>query len=64
MELFIVYRRCASYLKEKNIEIAANYEGNLLTVQEAAGFQIFIARMDDELLAMWNAPCNTPYFKK
>jgi dihydroxyacetone kinase-like protein len=64
MELFIVYRRCASYLKEKNIEIAANYEGNLLTVQEAAGFQMFIARMDDELLAMWNAPCNTPYFKK
>ncbi|MCI1723308.1 MAG: dihydroxyacetone kinase subunit DhaK [Lachnospiraceae bacterium] len=64
MELFIVYRRCASYLKEKNIEIAANYIGNLLTVQEAAGFQMFIARMDDELLTLWNAPCSTPYFKR
>ncbi len=64
MELFIVYRRCASYLKEKNIEIAANYVGNLLTVQEAAGFQMFIARMDNELLTLWNAPCSTPYFKR
>jgi len=64
MELFIVYRHCVSYLQEKNIEIAANYIGNLLTVQEAAGFQMFIARMDDELLTLWNAPCSTPYFKR
>lgn len=64
MELFIIYRRCESYLKEKNIEIVANYVGELLTVQEQAGFQMFMARMDDELLRYWNAPCNTPYFKK
>lgn len=64
MELFIVYRKCESYLKEKNIEIVANYVGELLTVQEQAGFQMFMARMDDELLHYWNAPCNTPYFKK
>ena len=64
MELFIVYRKCVSYLKEKNIEIVANYVGELLTVQEQAGFQMFMARMDDELLHYWNAPCNTPYMKK
>ena len=64
MELFIIYRRCVEYLKEKNIEIAANYVGELLTVQEQAGFQMFMARMDDELLHYWNAPCNTPYMKK
>ncbi len=64
MELFIIYRRCVSYLKEKNIEIVANYVGELLTVQEQAGFQMFMARMDDELLHYWNAPCNTPYMKK
>lgn len=63
MELFIVYRKCAAYLKEKNIEIVADKVGNLLTVQESAGFQMFLARMDDELAALWNAPCNTPYFK-
>ena len=64
MELFIIYRKCVSYLQEKNIEIVANYVGELLTVQEQAGFQMFMARMDDELLECWNAPCNTPYFKK
>ena len=64
MELFIVYRRCEQLLKEKDVEIVANYVGELLTVQEQAGFQMFMARMDDELLRLWNAPCNTPYMKK
>ena len=64
MELFILYRRCEQLLKAKNIEIVANYVGELLTVQEQAGFQMFMARMDDELVRLWKAPCNTPYFKK
>ena len=64
MELFIVYRRCVELLKAKNIEITANFIGEMLTVQEQAGFQMFMARMDEELLKLWNAPCNTPYLKK
>ncbi|MEG0019084.1 MAG: dihydroxyacetone kinase subunit DhaK [Oscillospiraceae bacterium] len=64
MELFIVYRKAAELLKAKNVEIVANYVGELLTVQEQAGFQMFMARMDDELLRYWNAPCDTPYMKK
>ena len=64
MELFILYRRCEEVLKARNIEIVANYVGELLTVQEQAGFQMFLARMDDELLRLWQAPCDTPYFKK
>ena len=63
MELYIVYRKCVGYLKEKNIEVVANYVGELLTVQEQAGFQMCLARMDDEMLRYWNAPCNTPNFK-
>ena len=63
MELFLIYRKAASYLAEKGIEIVADSVGNLLTVQEAAGFQMFMARMDDELTALWNAPCDTAYFK-
>ncbi len=64
MEMLLVYRKCVSHLKEKGIEVVANYVGELLTVQEQAGFQMFIARMDDELLGYWNAPCNSPYLKK
>lgn len=64
MELFIIFRKCESYLKEKNIQIVANHIGELLTVQEQAGFQMFMARADDEILNYWNAPCDTPYLKK
>lgn len=64
MELYIVFRKCEAILKEKNVEIVANHVGELLTVQEQAGFQMFMARMDDELLHYWNAPCNTPSLKK
>ena len=64
MPVSYTHLKCVSYLKEKNIEIVANYVGELLTVQEQAGFQMFMARMDDELLHYWNAPCNTPYMKK
>lgn len=64
MEMLIVYRKCVAVLKEKGIEVVANEVGELLTVQEQAGFQMFMARMDDELLAYYNAPCRTPYMKK
>lgn len=63
MEQLIVYRKCHKYLEEKGIEVVASHVGELLTVQETAGFQMFIARMDDELTALWNAPCRTPYYK-
>ncbi|MEI7667874.1 MAG: dihydroxyacetone kinase subunit DhaK, partial [Erysipelotrichaceae bacterium] len=50
MELLIVYKNTIEYLKGLNIEVVANYVGELLTVQEQAGFQMFMARMDKELL--------------
>jgi dihydroxyacetone kinase-like protein len=64
MELLIVFRKVYKYLEEKNIEIVANMVGEFLTVQETAGFQLFIARMDDEFISAWNEPCSTPYYSK
>ncbi len=64
MEQLIVFRNCYAYLNEKNIAIVASHVGNLMTVQEMAGLQICLARMNEELLEYWNAPCNAPYFKK
>ncbi|MDR1710446.1 MAG: dihydroxyacetone kinase subunit DhaK [Propionibacteriaceae bacterium] len=64
MELFIIYRRCVAFLKEREVEVVANFVGEMLTVQEQAGFQMFMARMDDELLKYWKAPANTPYYKQ
>ncbi len=63
MEQLIVFRACHKLLTEKGIEVAASYVGELLTVQEAAGVQLCLARMDTELLDYWNAPCYTAYYK-
>lgn len=62
MEQLIVYRN-AAIISGKRYEIVGNHVGELLTVQEQAGFQMCMVRMDDELLSYWNAPCRTPYFK-
>jgi dihydroxyacetone kinase-like protein len=64
MEQLIVYRKCHNYLAEKGIEVVAQHVGELLTVQEMGGFQMFIARMDEELVKYWNASCKTPYMTK
>jgi dihydroxyacetone kinase-like protein len=61
MEQFIIYRRVARILKERGIEPARALVGEYLTVQEQGGFQLFMARMDDELLRLWDAPCDSPY---
>ena len=61
MELFIVYRAVHRCLRERGIEPVAPRIGEYLTVQEMAGFQMFVAKMDDELVRLWNAPCDAPY---
>jgi phosphoenolpyruvate---glycerone phosphotransferase subunit DhaK len=60
MEMYIVLRGCKKYLDTQGISIAAAHCGEWLTVQEMAGFQMCVARMDDELLTYYNAPCHTP----
>ena len=62
MEQLIVFKDCVEYLKGKGVKVVASHVGELLTVQEAAGFQLFMARMDGELLKYWKAPCDTPYY--
>ena len=61
MELFIVYRAVHAGLRQRGIEPVSPRIGEYLTVQEMAGFQMFVAKMDDELLRWWTAPCDTPY---
>jgi dihydroxyacetone kinase-like protein len=61
MEQFIVYRRARKVLEDLGVEVARSLVGEFLTVQEMGGFQAFIAKMDDELLELWDAPCDTPY---
>lgn len=60
MELYLVLRASKRLLDTKGIQLARAIAGEFLTVQEMAGFQMCVARMDAELLALWDAPCCSP----
>jgi phosphoenolpyruvate---glycerone phosphotransferase subunit DhaK len=62
MELLIVFRRIGHLLRAKGIGLVRSAVGEFITTQEQAGFQLMIARMDEELVRLWDAPCDTPYF--
>jgi dihydroxyacetone kinase-like protein len=62
MELFILFRRVDQILKARGIKLARAKVGEFITTQEQAGFQLMIARMDKELIRLWDAPSNAPYF--
>jgi len=60
MELYLVLRRVKGLLEERGVTLARSLVGEYLTVQEMGGFQMCVARMDDELIQLWDAPCDTP----
>ena len=64
MELLIVFRHAAKILEDKKIKLVRSAVGEYITTQEQAGFQMLIARMDQELIDLWDAPADTPFFVK
>lgn len=62
MELFIIFRRVKQILDEKAISIGYSLVGEYLTVQEMAGFQMHVAKIDEQLRGLLEAPCDTPYW--
>jgi dihydroxyacetone kinase-like protein len=60
MELYLVLRKVNQILESKKIKMVRSIVGEFLTVQEMGGFQMCVARMDDELLELWDAPCDSP----
>ncbi len=60
MELYLVLRRVKQLLDAKGIALAHSLVGEFLTVQEMGGFQMCVARLDDDLKALLKAPANAP----
>lgn len=63
MELLILYKDCVRYLEEIGVEVVAQMVGEILTTQEQAGFQLSMAKWDDEFLRLWKTPALTPAFR-
>jgi len=64
MEMFILYNRLDEILQSKNIKSYKPLIGNMITTQEMAGFSLSMCKADNEVKELWDAPVNTPYFKK
>ena len=64
MEMLVLFKDTVEFLKEKGVEVVASMVGEILTVQEAGGFQMNIAKWDDEFIRLWNTPCHTPAYSK
>ena len=60
LELYLVYGELAALLAAQGVRIARNLVGNYVTSLDMAGVSITLCRVDAELLALWDAPVNTP----
>ena len=62
MEMFIVFRKSHQVLESRGVTVVGSRCEEILTVQEAAGFQMFLALVDDQMLEYYNAPSDAPYW--
>jgi dihydroxyacetone kinase-like protein len=60
MEQYIAFNDASNYFEEMGVKVVGSHAGDILTVQEAGGYQLIVLKADSELKDLWNAPCNTP----
>lgn len=61
-ELYLLYRRVHQILAERNITIEKKYIGEYATSLEMAGASISLLELNDERLALLEAPAKSPFF--
>jgi dihydroxyacetone kinase-like protein len=59
-ELYIVYRKLVQICQRKSMKIVRSLIGPYVTSLDMQGASITLLRMDEELLALWDAPVHTP----
>jgi dihydroxyacetone kinase len=63
-EMFVVYRRVAQLLKTHGVQIIDPQVGEFCTSFDMAGISLTLFWPDDELLRLWQAPADTPSFRR
>ena len=64
MELFILNKKVAAMLAERNIKVFRTYVGEYMTSLEMAGASVTLLKTDEELKDLLAAPADTPGFKQ
>lgn len=63
-ELYVLFRRVYQVLEGQGISVAKNYVGEYATSLEMAGASISLLTLNDERLALLNAPAESPFFRE
>ncbi|AZC12338.1 dihydroxyacetone kinase subunit DhaK [Microbacterium sp. ABRD28] len=63
-ELYVLYRKTHQMLTGRGITIAKNYVGEYATSLEMAGASISLLALNDDRLALLNAPARSPFFEE
>ncbi|MDF1523253.1 MAG: dihydroxyacetone kinase subunit DhaK, partial [Trueperaceae bacterium] len=62
MELLVATRAVLARLAAEGLTPVRPLIGPYVTTQETKGFSVSLCRADDELLRLWNAPSDAPFF--
>jgi dihydroxyacetone kinase-like protein len=60
LELYVMYDAAARWLEANGLPIGRSLVGSHVTSLEMAGCSLTLARLDDDLLRLWDAPVHTP----
>ncbi|GAA2006703.1 dihydroxyacetone kinase subunit DhaK [Catenulispora subtropica] len=60
IELYIAYADVARYFADRGIRIVRNLVGEYITSLEMAGVSFTVCQADEQMLALWDAPVDTP----
>ena len=64
MELYLIYELAAQYFEKRGVNIVRSLVGNYTTSIDMAGCSITLTLLDEELLALWDAPVHTAALRK
>ena len=59
MELYLMYGEVRTLLDAAGVTVVRNLVGNYITSLDMAGCSVTVAKVDDELLTLWDAPVRT-----
>jgi dihydroxyacetone kinase-like protein len=59
MELYLMYHAAARLCRGRGLVVARSLVGNYVTSLEMAGCSLTLAKLDDEMIALWDAPVHT-----
>jgi phosphoenolpyruvate---glycerone phosphotransferase subunit DhaK len=59
MELYLMYNACRRLFEQHGVTVVRSLVGNYVTSLDMAGCSFTLARLDDELARLWDAPVRT-----